>query len=185
LTTLPTLDESGVVVRQTGGRDPHRGIRISDAPAEGPQSAGVAPSALARASRASVAASAPGGAGVSEEERRRRLCRADGSFVLDPPRWGRGGQLPEASEDCWWGPGDRLLGLGRVEARQSSATTTTTTVGFTATTTTWGRSPPGAPPAAVATTAATAAAVAKAAIAPLPGSMDGLGPQVSATPFFH
>jgi hypothetical protein len=85
LTTLPTLDESGVVVRQTGGRDPHRGIRISDAPAEGPQSAGVAPSALARASRASVAASAPGGAGVSEEQRRRRLCRADGSFVLDPP----------------------------------------------------------------------------------------------------
>jgi hypothetical protein len=43
LATLPTLDESGVAVRQTGGRDPHRGIRISDAPAGGPQSAGVAP----------------------------------------------------------------------------------------------------------------------------------------------
>jgi hypothetical protein len=28
LATLPTLDESGVAVRQTGGRDPHRGIRI-------------------------------------------------------------------------------------------------------------------------------------------------------------
>jgi hypothetical protein len=26
LATLPTLDESGVMVRQTGGRDPHRGI---------------------------------------------------------------------------------------------------------------------------------------------------------------
>jgi hypothetical protein len=26
LATLPTLDECGVVVRQTGGRDPHRGI---------------------------------------------------------------------------------------------------------------------------------------------------------------
>jgi hypothetical protein len=34
-----------VAVRQTGGRDPHRGIRISDAPAGGPQSTGVAPSA--------------------------------------------------------------------------------------------------------------------------------------------
>jgi hypothetical protein len=26
LATLPTLDESGVVVRQTGGQDPHHGI---------------------------------------------------------------------------------------------------------------------------------------------------------------
>jgi hypothetical protein len=25
---LPTLDESGVAVRQTGGQDPHRGIQI-------------------------------------------------------------------------------------------------------------------------------------------------------------
>jgi hypothetical protein len=29
LATLPTLDESGVAVRQIGGRDPHRGIRES------------------------------------------------------------------------------------------------------------------------------------------------------------
>jgi hypothetical protein len=36
LATLSTLDESGVAVRQTGGRDPHRGIRISNAPAGGP-----------------------------------------------------------------------------------------------------------------------------------------------------
>jgi hypothetical protein len=28
LASLPTLDESGMAVRQTGGRDPHRGIRI-------------------------------------------------------------------------------------------------------------------------------------------------------------
>jgi hypothetical protein len=34
--TLPTLDESGVAIRQTGGRDPHSGIRISDAPVGGP-----------------------------------------------------------------------------------------------------------------------------------------------------
>ena len=36
LATLSTLDESGVAVRQTGGRDPHHGIRISDAPVGGP-----------------------------------------------------------------------------------------------------------------------------------------------------
>jgi hypothetical protein len=47
LATLPTLDESGVAVRQTGGRDPHCGIWISDAPAGGPQPAGAAPSAPA------------------------------------------------------------------------------------------------------------------------------------------
>jgi hypothetical protein len=35
LATLPTLDERGIDVRQTGGRDPHRGIRISDAPVGG------------------------------------------------------------------------------------------------------------------------------------------------------
>jgi hypothetical protein len=36
LATLPTLDKSGVAVRQTDGRDPLRGIRISDAQAGGP-----------------------------------------------------------------------------------------------------------------------------------------------------
>jgi hypothetical protein len=36
LAMLPTLDESGVAVRQTDGRNPHRGIRISDAPTGGP-----------------------------------------------------------------------------------------------------------------------------------------------------
>jgi hypothetical protein len=151
LATLPTLDESGVAVRQTGGLDPHRGIRISDASAGCPQTVGVAPSTPARASRASIAAprpldkskeaarssSVPSGAGVSEEERRRRLRRADGSFVSapppPPPRWGRGGWLPEASEDCWWGQGDRLPGPGRAEARQSAATAT---IGSAATTTT-------------------------------------------------
>jgi hypothetical protein len=59
LATLPTLDESGVAVRQTGGRNPHRGIQISDALDGGPQSTSVAPSASARASHASVAAPTP------------------------------------------------------------------------------------------------------------------------------
>jgi hypothetical protein len=36
LATLSTPDKSGVAVRQTGGRDTHRGIRISDVPAGGP-----------------------------------------------------------------------------------------------------------------------------------------------------
>jgi hypothetical protein len=36
LATLPTPDKSGVAVRQTGGRDTHRGFRISDVPAGGP-----------------------------------------------------------------------------------------------------------------------------------------------------
>jgi hypothetical protein len=42
LATLPTLDDSGVAVRQTRGWDPHHGIRISDAPVGGPQPTGVA-----------------------------------------------------------------------------------------------------------------------------------------------
>jgi hypothetical protein len=36
LATLPTLDESGVAVRQTGGGDPHHGIRIFDRRLEAP-----------------------------------------------------------------------------------------------------------------------------------------------------
>jgi hypothetical protein len=43
LAWLPTLDESGVAVRQTDGRDPHRGIHIPGTPAGGPQPADVAP----------------------------------------------------------------------------------------------------------------------------------------------
>jgi hypothetical protein len=92
LATVLTLDESGVAVCQTGGRDPHRGIRISDALARGPQPAVVAPNAPAAVPRpldkgkgAASSSSAPGGTEGSEEERRRRLCRTDGSFVSDPP----------------------------------------------------------------------------------------------------
>jgi hypothetical protein len=38
---LPTLDESGVAVRQTGGRDPDRRIQIPGVPAGGSQPAGA------------------------------------------------------------------------------------------------------------------------------------------------
>jgi hypothetical protein len=98
LATLPTFDESGVAVRQTGGRDPLRGIRISGAQTGGPQPASaahsatpiVAPSPLDKgkgaASGTSVGAPALGSSGGSEEERRRRLRRADGSLVTKPPQ---------------------------------------------------------------------------------------------------
>jgi hypothetical protein len=59
LATLSTLDESDVAVRQTGGKNPHRGIRIFDAPAGGPQPVGVAPIAPAVAPSAPVVALAP------------------------------------------------------------------------------------------------------------------------------
>jgi hypothetical protein len=98
LTMLPTLDESGVTVRQTGGRDTLRVIQIPSVPAGGPQpasgapSAGpvVAPSSMDRGKGPVSSSSAPGGTRGSEEERRRRLRRADGSLVSEPPRRVRG-----------------------------------------------------------------------------------------------
>jgi hypothetical protein len=88
---------------------------------------------------------------------------------------------PEASEDGWWDRGGRLPGPGRAEARQSSsttiirptATTTATTIRFAAAT----------PEAATASTVAIAAA-AGAANVPLPGSLEGPGPQESVPPFY-
>jgi hypothetical protein len=68
LATLLTLDDSGMAVRQTGGRDPHPRIRISDASDGGPQPAGVAPNAnpamapspLGKGKGAASSASVPG-----------------------------------------------------------------------------------------------------------------------------
>jgi hypothetical protein len=81
-----------VAIRQTGGRDPHRGIHIPGAPAEGPQPADVGPrappaaaSSLDKGKGPASSSSTPGVAGRSEEVRRHRLCRADGSFVSDLP----------------------------------------------------------------------------------------------------
>jgi hypothetical protein len=92
LARLPTLDESGVAVRQTGGRDPHRGIHIPGAPVGGPQPADVAPRAPPAAPISSdkgkgpaSSSSTPDATGRSEEVRRHRLHRADGSFVSDLP----------------------------------------------------------------------------------------------------
>jgi hypothetical protein len=93
LALLPTLDESGVAVHQTGGRDPHRGIHIPGAPVGGSQSADVAPwaspavpSSSDKGKGPASSSSTPDAAGRSEEVRRHRLCRADGSFVSDLPR---------------------------------------------------------------------------------------------------
>jgi hypothetical protein len=89
---LPTLDESGVAVRQTDGRDPHRGIQISSVQGGGsrPADAGskAPPATLSPSNKgkgAACSSSTPGGSGRSEGERRHRLRRADGSFVGDPP----------------------------------------------------------------------------------------------------
>jgi hypothetical protein len=89
---LPTLDERGVAVRQTGGRDPHRGIQIPGVPARDSRPADASsrapPVALNPSDKGKGAASsssAPGGSGRSEGERRHRLRRADGSFVTDLP----------------------------------------------------------------------------------------------------
>jgi hypothetical protein len=92
LATLSTLDESGVAVRQTGGRDPTAGSGSQMHRLEVPQPAGVAPSApavapspLDKGKGAASSASAPGGSGGSKEERRRRLRLVDGSLVSEPP----------------------------------------------------------------------------------------------------
>jgi hypothetical protein len=164
LASLPTLDESGVALRQTGGWDPHRRIRISGAPTGGPQPAGVAPSAPAGASSASAAAPAPWirarglqvasppeAAPGCQRKRGDAGCAASTGRLFRTPWWDRGGRLPEASEGRWWGRGDRLPGPGRAEARQpsatttigSAATTTTTTVRFAAAATTRGDRPQG------------------------------------------
>jgi hypothetical protein len=64
----PTLDESDVAVRQTGGRDPHHGIQILGVPAGGSQPAGAgsrvppaAPSPLDKGKGAASSSFAPGG----------------------------------------------------------------------------------------------------------------------------
>jgi hypothetical protein len=92
LARLPTLDESGVAIHQTGGRDPHRGIHIPGAPVGGPQPADVGPRAPLAAPSSSdkgkgyaSSSSTPDVAERSEELRQHRLYRADGSFVSDLP----------------------------------------------------------------------------------------------------
>jgi hypothetical protein len=92
LARLPTLDESGVAIRQTGGRDPDQGIHIPGAPAGGPQPTDVGPRAPLAAPSSSDKGKGPasnsstlGVAGRSEEVRRHRLRRTDGSFVSDLP----------------------------------------------------------------------------------------------------
>jgi hypothetical protein len=91
LAWLPTLDESGVAVRQTDGRDPHRGIQIRGVLAGGSQPTVWVPEfprgsqPLGQGQRGCRQLLCPGGTGESEEKRQRRLRRADGSLVTDPP----------------------------------------------------------------------------------------------------
>jgi hypothetical protein len=74
---LPTLDESGVAVCQTGGQDPHRRIQIPGEPAGGSRSADAGsrapPAALSPSGKGKGAASsssALGDSGRSGGERR-------------------------------------------------------------------------------------------------------------------
>jgi hypothetical protein len=93
LATLPTLNDSGVAVHQTGDRDPLRGSRIPGVLAGGTQPVSVvpstnpamAPSPLDKGKGAASSASARGSSGGSKEERRRRLRRTDESLVLESP----------------------------------------------------------------------------------------------------
>jgi hypothetical protein len=105
LATLPTFDESGMAVRQTGGRDHHRGIRISDALAGGPQSAGVAPSAPP----------AP-------------WTRAKGLQAAPLPQVAQGGRRKRGDAGCvaptghlFWTPQKRHRTAGEAEAAGSQA----------------------------------------------------------------
>jgi hypothetical protein len=183
LSWLPTLDESGVAFRQTGGRDPHRGIRIPGVPAGGSQPADAgfratpaSPNSLDKGKGAAGNSSSPGAIGRSEGERRHRLRRADGSFISDPPLDSDPAQKRQRTASGTVEAGSQTQGA---EARQSftttiinlAATATATIVRFTA-----------ASPGAVA--ASTAAAAAGAANVPLPVSLEGPGPQVSVPPFY-
>jgi hypothetical protein len=164
LVTLPTLDESGVTVRQTGGRTPTAGSKsltrqleapslLAWLPAPPPELLAPPPRPPAPWTRARglQAAPPPQAAPGCWRKRGDAGCAAPTNRLFRTPYWGRGGWLPEASEDCWWGRGDWLPNPGRAEARQSSATTTigsaaittTTTIGFAAATTTRGDFPQG------------------------------------------
>eukprot|EP00267_Zea_mays_P051413 XP_020404359.1 proline-, glutamic acid- and leucine-rich protein 1-like [Zea mays] len=94
-----------MAVRQTGGRDHHRGIRISDALAGGPQSAGVAPSAPP----------AP-------------WTRAKGLQAAPLPQVAQGGRRKRGDAGCvaptghlFWTPQKRHRTAGEAEAAGSQA----------------------------------------------------------------
>jgi hypothetical protein len=135
LAMLPTLNESGMAVRQTGGRDPLCGIQIPGVPAGVPSPpvrplVPVLPRPSAPWTRAKGLQASPPPQVVPGGPRR----RGDVGCVAPMGRLFR--TPPEASEDCRWGRGGWLPGPGRAEARQSSGPTATTTIGPAATTTT-------------------------------------------------
>jgi hypothetical protein len=89
LASLPTLDEGGLAVQQVGG-DPNRGIQIPSSSPDSHQRAdrspcecshgGPAPSWKEKVLEAATSRSSRD----REEDRSRRLCRGDGSFVGEP-----------------------------------------------------------------------------------------------------
>jgi hypothetical protein len=107
LAWLPTLDESGVAIRQTCGQDPHRGIHIPGVPPGGSQPTNassrappwpIAPRTRAKGLRAALLLRVPPG------DRRER---GDTNYAAST---GLSSQIrpliqtpPEASEDSWRG----------------------------------------------------------------------------------
>jgi hypothetical protein len=102
LATLSTLNDSGVAVCQTGRRDPHHGIQISDAPVGRPQPAGVArsanptvaPSPLDKGKGAASGASAQVALGGRRRRGNAGYVALTGHSFRSPP---------EAPKDCKWG----------------------------------------------------------------------------------
>jgi hypothetical protein len=178
LASLATLDERGMAVRQTGGRDPLHEIQILGVPAGGSQPAGAGsraptatPSPLDKGKGAASSSSAPRGTKGRRKRGNTGCVTPTDRLFWTPPQWGQGGRCSNATEDCLWGRGGRLPGPGRAEARQSSATTTietaatatATTIGLTLTTS--------------GATTTTAAAAAGASVILLPRSLEGPGPK--------
>jgi hypothetical protein len=127
MATLPTLDDSGVVVRQTGSWDPSTGsgspmhrLEVPSLPVWLPMLIPLWP--LAPWTRAKGLQAVPPPQ-VTPGGRRRR---GDAGCVALTGRSFR--SPPEAPEDCRWGRGGQLPGPRRAEARQSSGPVATATI---------------------------------------------------------
>jgi hypothetical protein len=175
LATLPTLDDSGVAVRQIGDRNPLRGIQIPGVPAGGPQPASGAPSA--------DPAMAPS-----------PMDKGKGLQAAPPPQVTPGGQRRRGDTGCVALMGHSFQSRPRSargpQARpRGPAPRPPACRGAPVSRSRHHHHHPGVitpgAPAATATTTANAATAAGAAVVPLLGSLESPGPKVSATPFFH
>jgi hypothetical protein len=165
LDLLPTLDESSIAVRQTSGRDPHRGIQIPGVPVGGSRPAddgsrappaALTPLTKARGLRAVLLPQVvPGGRrerGGTDCATSMTLSSRIHPLIRTSPRRARG-QLA----------GSRRL-PPRTRARRGASVLHQTTISPAATAIIW--------------LATASGAAAGAADVSLPGSLEGSGPQV-------